>query len=329
MDTPKDGFFVERAVDSIPVGDRHRKDLGEIDVLAASIDRHGMLQPITVSVDGFLICGSRRLTAVKKLGWKTVRVWVRSGISDRLGQLLAEQDENVLHKPLNQIEAAALYRELKALLAEDAKRRQEASRFGTGHQPGDGAADPAAPSMRVGEARHQAAQMVTGRASYSRLEQIGFIEKIAADPARPDELREHARTELQQIEVGGSVGPAYARIRTEAAGDLERLAEEALARVKAEQREKRKKERQTNRPRPRMQLNPRAFVLTWDEFGGWCDRYDLHQLAVELTDDHITHFHTVLNELQAFAKRLDAERENVPVEQRGKPLNRRAHLRAL
>ena len=123
MDVPKDGFYVERAVSSIPVGNLHRKDPGEIDTLAASIHRHGLLQPITVNLDRFLICGARRLTAIKKLGWKTVRVWVRSGISDRLGQLLAEQDENVLHKPLNQIEAAALYRELKALLAEDAKHR--------------------------------------------------------------------------------------------------------------------------------------------------------------------------------------------------------------
>ncbi len=35
MDVPKDGFYVERAVSSIPVGNRHRKDLGEIDTLAA------------------------------------------------------------------------------------------------------------------------------------------------------------------------------------------------------------------------------------------------------------------------------------------------------
>lgn len=326
---PKDGFFVERAVDSIPVGDRHRKDLGEIDILAASIQRHGLLQPITVNLDGFLICGSRRLTAIKKLGWKTVRVWVRSGISDRLGQLLAEQDDNVLHKPLNQLEAAALYRELKALLAEDAKRRQEASRFTGERQSGDGAVVPAAPYGQIGEARRQAAQMVTGRASYSRLEQIGYIEKIADDETRPDEIRQHARIELEQIETGGPVGPAYARIRDEAASELERLAEEALARVKKEQREKRKTKRALNAPSPRVRLNSRAFVLTWNEFDGWTDRFDLHQLATELTDEQIAIFHTTLDELRAFAKQLDAEREEVPVEQRGRTLDRRAHLRAL
>lgn len=328
MDVPKDGFYVERAVSSIPVGNRHRKDLGEIDVLAASIDRHGLLQPITVNLDGFLICGARRLTAIKKLGWKTVRVWVRSGISDRLGQLLAEQDENVLHKPLNQIEAAALYRELKALLAEDARRRQEASRFSEDHQPGsDGTADPAAPSGQAGETRHQAALMVTGRASYSRLEQIGFIEKIAADPTREEQLRAHAKTELEQIEAGGPVEPAYTRIREEAAGELDRLAREALARVKAEKRAKQKKRKTTFRPIPH--LHVRAFVLTWDEFTGWCDRYDIPQLAAELTDEQIEKFHTTLTELQAFAEQIDTAREQVPPEERGKRITQRAHLRAL
>lgn len=134
----KDGVIeLERSVASIRVGNRHRTDLGDIDALAASIRRDGLLQPITVTPDGVLVCGARRLAAIKQLGWKTVNVWVRSGLSDRLGQLLAEQDDNVLHKPLTPLEAAALYRELKALLAEDAARRQEATRFSSARQPGD------------------------------------------------------------------------------------------------------------------------------------------------------------------------------------------------
>ena len=50
-------------------------------------------------------------------------MWVRSGLSDRLGQLLAEQNDNMLHKPYTQLEAAGLYRELKQVMAEDAARR--------------------------------------------------------------------------------------------------------------------------------------------------------------------------------------------------------------
>ena len=110
MSTPLEGRIeLERAVDSIVVGARHRHDHGDLIPLVESIRRHGLLQPITVTLDGHLICGARRLAAIKLLGIKTVNVWVRSGVSDRLGQLLAEQDDNQLHKPLTQLEAAALY----------------------------------------------------------------------------------------------------------------------------------------------------------------------------------------------------------------------------
>ena len=136
MSAPAGHIELERTVASIGVGHRHRTAFGDIDELAASIDRDGLLQPITITPEGVLVCGARRLAAIKKLGWRTVNVWVRSGISDRLGHLLAEQDDNVLHKPLTQTEAAALYRELKTLMAEDAARRDAATRFSSDNQPG-------------------------------------------------------------------------------------------------------------------------------------------------------------------------------------------------
>lgn len=181
------GVIIEWSAAAIQVGNRHRRDHGEMNPLIASIERHGLLQPITITPEGFLICGARRLAAVKSLGWKTVRVWVRSGLSDRLGQLLAEQDENVLHKPLTPLEAAGLYRELKALLEEDAKRRQEPSRFSSEHQPGrDGEGKLPTPSLgTTGRARAQAAAMVPGGVSYKTFDKIGYLQKIAADEAMP------------------------------------------------------------------------------------------------------------------------------------------------
>ena len=111
-----------------------------------------------------LVCGARRLAAIKKLGWRTVNVWVRSGLSDRLGQLLAEQDDNMLHKPYTQLEAAGLYRELKQVMAEDAARRKSATQFSSENQPGnDGGANFAPPSSGpLGKAREQAAALLEG-----------------------------------------------------------------------------------------------------------------------------------------------------------------------
>ena len=43
---------LDRTVESIQVGRRHRRDLGDLDALAASIERDGLLQPITITPDG-------------------------------------------------------------------------------------------------------------------------------------------------------------------------------------------------------------------------------------------------------------------------------------
>ena len=139
---------LDRTVESIQVGHRHRKDMGDLDALISSIERDGLLQPITITPDGVLVCGARRLAAIKQLGWDTVKVWVRSGISGTLAHLLAEQDDNVLHKPLTQMEQAGLYREITELLREDADRRKGATQFSSEHQPGDdGPAKFAGPSL--------------------------------------------------------------------------------------------------------------------------------------------------------------------------------------
>ncbi|AYF99298.1 ParB/RepB/Spo0J family partition protein [Protaetiibacter intestinalis] len=272
MSTPLEGRIeLERAVDSIIVGARHRHDHGDLTPLVESIRRHGLLQPITVTLDGHLICGARRLAAIKLLGIKTVNVWVRSGVSDRLGQLMAEQDDNQLHKPLTQLEAAALYRELKTLLAEDAAGRQEAARFQTSADGAEGGgANLAPPRIEQGKTRAQAARMVTGRASYTTLERIGRLEDLAADDSQPEAVRARAAQEVERIKTGGSVYPSHLRVnaelslaeldqlaadlaqpaelreqaRTEAdavraaereakAAELEQLAQAALARVKA------------------------------------------------------------------------------------------------
>ena len=60
---------LDRAIDSIVVGIRHRKDPGDLNPLMESIERIGLLQPITITPEGVLVCGWRRLEAVRRLGW--------------------------------------------------------------------------------------------------------------------------------------------------------------------------------------------------------------------------------------------------------------------
>ena len=56
-------------LDLIRIGERHRRDMGDIAGVAASMPELGLLQPVVVRPDGTLIAGERRLHAAKQLGW--------------------------------------------------------------------------------------------------------------------------------------------------------------------------------------------------------------------------------------------------------------------
>src|SRR3712207_216614 len=131
--------------------------------------------------------------SVRRLGWRTLKVWVRSGISDRLSELLAQQDENAMRKPLSALEATELYQELKKLHAEDAARRQAATQFGaeapSGGENGAGHCPAPSPIRGEGDSRNQAAKMITGEQSYHRFERIAWLERIAADTSRTQAIQ--------------------------------------------------------------------------------------------------------------------------------------------
>jgi ParB family chromosome partitioning protein len=61
-------------IDQIIVGDRTRRNLGDIAGLATSIAEIGLLHPITVDENGRLLAGARGLAACKRLGLETVEV---------------------------------------------------------------------------------------------------------------------------------------------------------------------------------------------------------------------------------------------------------------
>ncbi|MDR2566165.1 MAG: ParB N-terminal domain-containing protein [Bifidobacteriaceae bacterium] len=225
-----DNLGFEWAVDSIMVGARHRKDLGDLQPLTDSISQHGLIQLITVTPDGVLISGARRLEAIKRLGWKTVNVWIRTGLSDRLTALMAERDENLSHKGFTKTELAELYEELKDVVAEEAARRQQASRFGAEPETGPpgGAANLAAPWEGRYDSRRKAADMIGTGASHMTMEKVLAIKQIAADTTRPQGLRDQAAEAVAEIDAGGPVDPQFLRLRSLVRiDDLERMAADA------------------------------------------------------------------------------------------------------
>lgn len=93
-------------IPQIQVGERHRKDMGDIDALAASIQELGLMQPIGVTEDHVLIFGERRLRACRKLGWQEIDVRV----IDMPQIVVGENAENEVRKDFTPSERVAIAR---------------------------------------------------------------------------------------------------------------------------------------------------------------------------------------------------------------------------
>jgi N6-adenosine-specific RNA methylase IME4/ParB-like chromosome segregation protein Spo0J len=107
-------------ISKIKVRNRYRKSLGEISSLAASIKELGLLHPIVVRPDGRLIAGERRLTACRRLGWKTIPVT----FVDLKEVVRGEFAENAHRKDFLPSEIEAIRRAIEPYERKAAKERQ-------------------------------------------------------------------------------------------------------------------------------------------------------------------------------------------------------------
>src|SRR5262245_26619320 len=106
-------------LDTIRIGKRHRKDMGDIAALAASM-AEALFHPIVVTPDYLLIAGERRLLAAKQLGWKEISVT----IVDLNEVARGEYTENTFRKDFTLSEAVAIKRALEPKERAAAKKRQ-------------------------------------------------------------------------------------------------------------------------------------------------------------------------------------------------------------
>lgn len=215
-------LVLEHAIDQISVGFSFRRDVEEdLDDLCESIGRIGVIHPPSVTEQYSLISGRRVLAAQKRLGYRVTPIWIVHGVSDQLSQILAIRDEETLRKALKPIEQAELYEELKRLYAEDAERRDAATRFGSPDRDGrlrdgdeeDGGADSAPPSRNDTKSRVQAARAVTGRDSRTMLEQINQLQRIAADDDEDPMVRQHAAEALIELNKDGKVNGRFLAVK--------------------------------------------------------------------------------------------------------------------
>ncbi|MDQ8043861.1 MAG: ParB/RepB/Spo0J family partition protein [Patulibacter sp.] len=176
--------------------DRHRRDLGDIDGLVASIADVGLLQPLVVAPDGRLIAGGRRLAAIRSLGWNEVAVNVADSLTDAAALLRAERDENVVRKSFTASEIASIGAALEATFKPAAEERMTAG-VGNPEAPG--------PQGRAPQVRDEVGQALG--VSGKTYERIRTVADDAADEALPEPQREAARETLDALDAGAPVRP--------------------------------------------------------------------------------------------------------------------------
>jgi len=93
-------------IDQINIGERFRKDPGNISDLTNSIESVGLLHPIVIDSDYNLIAGLRRLLAYKKLGETSIPC----NILDPEDIRKAEADENIVRQDFTNSEIHAIHK---------------------------------------------------------------------------------------------------------------------------------------------------------------------------------------------------------------------------
>jgi N6-adenosine-specific RNA methylase IME4 len=108
-----------RTIADIRIGKRHRRDLGDVNELAASINAVGLLHPIVIEPNNTLIAGERRLQACKQLGWTEIPITVVA--LDNI--VRGEFAENTARKDFTLSEAVAIKRALEPIEKAAARQR--------------------------------------------------------------------------------------------------------------------------------------------------------------------------------------------------------------
>lgn len=199
-------------VSEIVVGERTRQEFRNVESLARSIEQRGLLSPINLRLapDGskVLVCGGRRLAAVKSLGWETVNVLIIEDALDELEALLAEGEENTEREPFTPAEAVRHRQRIHAIEARAAKERQREG----AHQGAAITNATSAPSSKLDEGdrpraietttRHRTAK-ATGFGA-TTLDKAQEVIEAAQSPDTPEPVRKVAIKAAEALEMPGA-----------------------------------------------------------------------------------------------------------------------------
>lgn len=107
-------------ISKIIVGTRRREDMGDIQGLADSIQKYGLLHPVVIDNQNRLVAGGRRLAACALLGWQEIEARSLGELTENELRAI-ELEENLRRKDLTEIEKSKDMVELVQVVREQAK----------------------------------------------------------------------------------------------------------------------------------------------------------------------------------------------------------------
>jgi ParB-like chromosome segregation protein Spo0J len=161
---------------SIRVGERYRKHMGNLQALAASIDKEGLLHPLVINQEKRLIAGERRLRACRDiLGWKEIICRVLD-IDDVIDGQFAE---NEIRKDFTPSERVAIAKAIEEQIGDRRGQRTDLPPKAGGNSKSNGSKEvqlPANwPEVKSGEESRATAAKGAGFSStttYERTKQV-------------------------------------------------------------------------------------------------------------------------------------------------------------
>lgn len=179
--------IVEVRCEAIHIGERHRKDLGEIEALAESIATEGLLQPIGITEENVLVFGERRLRAFQDV---LRREMIPARVVHVRSITAGEYAENEIRKDFTASERVAIGKALEAELGDrqgqrtDIELRRNCADAERGIEkedlPGIGLPE-YIPEVQPGVETREAAAKKAGFGNYKTYEQAKRVVEQAVD----------------------------------------------------------------------------------------------------------------------------------------------------
>lgn len=198
----------EIAIADIVIGDRVRKDMGNLAGLMRSLDTVGQLQAVGIDGKNQLLFGHRRIVAAQRLGWESVWFERFDNIDDAIKALIAERDENTERKEFTPGEAVEIGMRLEALEKPKAEERKASSQA----KPGNDGKHPTTGSGKLpepvkGDTRDKVAAAVgmSGK-TYEKAKAV----VVAAE--KPDATPE-VKAAREEMDRTGKVDPAFKKVK--------------------------------------------------------------------------------------------------------------------